>query len=114
MSTFEDIPVTPRDVVDLFDEHQGKENAITSSEIAEQLGLDDKQVTNPATRELIRDTIEEEEIPVAAGSRGYYRIQDADELDEYLETLRGREVWIRHRRQLVAMAWNRQERADDA
>ena len=112
MSTFEDIPVHPEDVVELFENHVGRENAITSSEIAEQLGITDGEA-NPATRELIRDTIEEEEIPVAAGSRGYYRIRDADELDEYLETLRGREEGIRHRRQLVAMAWNRQERGGE-
>ena len=114
MSTFEDIPVHPRDVVELFEEHVGRENAITSSEIAEQLGLDDKQVTNPATRELILDTIEAEEIPVAGGPHGYYRIKEHEEFVEYMESLRGREEGIRHRRQLVAMAWNRQRRDDDA
>lgn len=72
-----------------FDEHRGPDEAITSSELSEQLEIADSEA-NPKTREAIRVLCDERKIPVAASHAGYYRIQTRQQLEEYQQTLRAR------------------------
>lgn len=92
-------------------EHVGPSQAITSSELADELDITDGEA-NPATREAIRVVCEERGLPVAASARGYYVIEDRGQLEEYLENLDGRIAGIQQRKQLVAAAWN-QSRPDE-
>ena len=89
-------------------EHVGPNQAITSSELADELEITDGEA-NPATREAIRIVCEERGLPVAASARGYYVIESTDELEEYLESLDGRIAGIQKRKRLVARAWNMAE-----
>lgn len=79
---------------------------ITSAEIGDALDLHDTE-GNPDARRLIREAIDERNLPVAAGPKGYYYLSDSDALSDYLDRLDGRIAGIQERKQLVAAAWNR-------
>lgn len=80
--------------------HQGVENAITSKELSQALGIRDS-AAQPVTRGLIRRMIESEGWPVGACSSGYFWITTKTELAEYLGELSGRMAGIMKRRLMV-------------
>lgn len=96
---------------EIFEDRVGPDQAITSSEIAEQEIIEDSEA-NPVTRRAIRALVEERGVPIAAGSRGYYRIETVDQLDDYIESLDGRIAGIQERKELVCKAWNWQKEAE--
>ncbi len=85
-------------------DHVGKDNAITSSEIAEKFDLDTHDST-PNTRAIIRHLVTKEGMPIAASGKGYYVIEDEEELEEYGQTLTNRADKIIERRQAVTEAF---------
>lgn len=82
----------------------GSDNPVSSGEIADRLGINDSS-GHAKTREAIRVLVEEREVPVAAGPKGYYRIDEPQEFYEYQQSLQQRIDGIEERRQLVADAW---------
>lgn len=84
-------------------DHRGKENAITSGEIAEETGLDTHDST-PTTRGVIRTLIEDHGFPIAASNKGYYFIEDGIEASEYLRHLETRMQGVQKRKDIVCNA----------
>jgi len=63
----------------LMQDHVGRENAVTQSQLADALGI------NPSTlRSELRRLREERQIPIGNLRDGYYIIGDREELQEYV------------------------------
>ena len=115
VSESDEADVHPTDLIDLLEEHhQGRDNAITSGEIAETLGIDETRETNPDTRDLILEAIRDYDTEIASGPTGYFVITSQAEMDRYEENIESRIEGTRHRLQLVQEAWENSERGDDA
>lgn len=87
---------TLRQLQNLLVQHAGKDNPITSTEIAEKLDINDGEA-NPKTRSYIRFLIKHTYLPIGATSNGYYLIQDGVELDLYIGELNRRIAGIESR-----------------
>ena len=70
-------------------EHKGKANAIRASKISKMLEIPEND-TFATTRGLITKLILEEGIPIAASSKGYFYIENQQELSDYMEYLQER------------------------
>ncbi len=62
-------------IKEILEKHLGKGNQISAGAIGPQIGINE-DATHVQTRGLILQTIEEFNLPVAAGSRGYYLIKE--------------------------------------
>lgn len=80
--------------------------AITSGELADRLNVGDAEA-NPKTRELVRDVIEQYNLPVVSCHAGYYVADSMSEIEEHLEALDGRIAGIQDRKQQIVAAYNR-------
>lgn len=96
------------DLEELLRTEASAENPLTSSEIADRLGIDDSEA-NPTTREAIRTLAEERMIPTVGAHNGYYVIETEAQKDEYLATLRQRIAGIEERIWLIERAWQSQQ-----
>lgn len=85
------------EVAAILADHRGKDNAITSGEIADMTGLDAHDST-PTTRGVIRKLIVEYGLPIASTSTGYYFIENGVEVSECLRQLEGRMAGIQRRK----------------
>lgn len=94
-----------RRVKELILDHEGADNPITSREINEEIDVDNVG-SFPETRQLIREIIREERIPIGANTNGYFLIQTEDELEEYVDGLDTRMVQIADRKAAVLRAAN--------
>lgn len=88
---------------DLLLAHRGHENPISAREINEVIEVDTVG-SFPRTRELVRELLFEEEIPVAGGNAGYYIVETEAELTEYIENLDSRIGNIAERRYAIRRA----------
>lgn len=84
-------------------EHQGAENAITTSELATRVGISDSG-TNPKLRETVKVLMDERDVPVVSDHNGYYIPASRQEVRDYIENLEPRIDGIQHRKQLVESA----------
>lgn len=84
-------------VIDVLKNHFGRENAITTREIARKVHSSERHDTQPAVRKAIREAILDSGLPVASDGSGYYLIRDFDEMTNYLEDLESRARAIRAR-----------------
>lgn len=82
---------------------RGAENAITSRELAQRIGIDDAEA-QPKTRARIRDVIAVDGLPIAATSEGYFVIETQAEFLTYLQSLTHRVAEIEERKRLVIEA----------
>lgn len=82
-------PELKAEVQQILEEHRGKDNAIVSADLIDAIEIDDAE-GNPRIREIIRELITEDQIPIASYNRGYFIIETEDELNEYLEHLDAR------------------------
>lgn len=89
-------------------QHVGKDDAITSGELASSVGIADAE-GNPKTREGVKVLIRERHVPIGSCSQGYYVMDDPAELAENLETLRGRIAGIEERMMILTRAWNQRK-----
>ena len=91
---------SPREQVKkLILESRGKENGISSSEIAEALDIKDSEA-RPNTRGMVRRLISQEKIPIASHTHtGYFIPATEEECEEYLDSLRRRAGKIEGRRE---------------
>lgn len=78
---------------DLLTTHRGRDNAITSGEIADELGITDG-TANPTTRFAIRDLIQSTGLPIAGSPNGYFVIDSRQELRDYITRLEQRKAGI--------------------
>jgi len=92
------------DIQTVLEDHVGPDEAITSSEIIEQVGIDDGN-GNPNVRGRITELIEAGE-PIAASPKGYYYIEDEQQLNEYVARLDSRIAGIRKRIDRVTRAYD--------
>ena len=84
----------------ILENHKGKSNAISSGEIARQLGLKQED-THVEPRQYILEVIIKYKLPVAGTGKGYYLIANKNELEEYQESLDSRIEKIRFRKAMV-------------
>lgn len=93
----------------------GKDNAITSGELAARHVPDDG-AANPTTREIVKATMMRERgLPIVSCASGYYIPQDRGTIDDELDSLRGRIAGIEERMDLLEdnwAQWTSQTRAD--
>ena len=92
--------------------HQGKKNMITAPVIAESIGIEPGP-SGVDIRELITETIITYHLPIASSSRGYYLLEDPEDLKRYQKSLDGRSNKITMRKLLVTQYfsefYNREE-----
>jgi len=81
-------------------DHVGKNNMITADAIAEMIGIDPGP-SGVRIRELITDTIVSHHLPVASSNRGYYLLENSEDLKRYQRSLDGRANKITSRKILV-------------
>ena len=81
-------------------DHVGKENMIKAETIAEIIGIEPGP-SGVRIRELITDTIISNRLPVASSNRGYYLLEDSEDLKRYQRSLDGRANKITSRKILV-------------
>lgn len=97
-------------------DHRGSDDPITAREINEVI-QEDSVGSFPGTRQIIREIMIEDQIPIAAGNQGYYVIESEEELSEYINNLDERVLSIVGRKQAVLRAANdwedRIETSDD-
>lgn len=99
-------------VHEILKEHRGKNNAITSREIKEEVGVRDTHDTNPNVRDIIRDLIEHHGVPILSHNGGYYIARNEEEVDEYVDRLESRREEIASRRDNIIEAFNQQDDLD--
>lgn len=93
-------------VAKILAEHRGRNNAISSQEIADRTGLD-KSDSTPRTRGVIRQLQRQFDWPVAATSQGYFLISQEAEAKSYLDNLDGRITGIEKRKDAVISSIDR-------
>ena len=82
---------------DILLNHKSKKNAITAETIAEQIGIDPGP-SGVNIRDKITETIINYRLPVASTNRGYYFLEDEDDLKRYEKSLEGRSNKILYRK----------------
>lgn len=84
-------------VRELLLDSRGPENAISSREINEVID-EDNVGSFPQTREIVRELLIEEQLPIASGGNGYYIVETEDQAADYADTLASRMTAIGTRR----------------
>ncbi len=74
---------------DILLDHPGRRNMITAPAIAEMIGIDPGP-SGVVARERITETIITYRLPVATSNKGYYLLEDPDDLKRYQRSLDGR------------------------
>ena len=85
---------------DILKCHIGETNEITSSQIADQIGIKEDD-THAKTRALIFEAAKKYELPVAANKRGYFLINSQEEHDKYIKNLDSRIAGIEERKEII-------------
>ncbi|WP_121820535.1 hypothetical protein [Halostella salina] len=98
-----DDPAVKEQVKQILLNHKGEDNPISSREINEEIGVDDIG-SFPSTRAIIRELVMDDYLPVAASTKGYFVIQDEDELEDYIDQLENRVMNITERKFAVQRA----------
>lgn len=92
-----------------IEQHCGKSNPISSRTLSEKFDIDEPN-SFPKTREVIRYLVLDEDMPIAAGGKGYFLIETQEELNEYVARLASRENKIEERRIAVLRAAENSDR----
>lgn len=90
-------------IKNILENHVGKDNAITSAEIADILGIDEDD-TKAKTRQLLLKAAKRFNLPMAATTKkpkGYYLIKNDTEYKEYMKTLDKRIDKIKERKDII-------------
>jgi biotin operon repressor len=109
MSTYKDYVESDRVTIDgdkeivlnILRRHRGRENAISARAIAEETTVSESTV-----RDMVADLREQWSIPVASLGRGYFLIEDGDELDHVVEQYQQTIETKRERMQTIVQAFN--------
>ena len=89
---------------------RGRDDAITSAELAEWLDIDDGEAS-PTTRKAVRALLTERGVPIRSGNVGYWVCQSEAEAEEYVADLEGRIEGIEQRLTAFREAWRSWNRA---
>jgi len=92
-------------IIAFLKRRRGKENAITVADMADKIGMYDDVVTNPRTRQLIREIIDDLSLPIGSCQQGYYLISNLAEYEEYSQNLFSRAISIQTRRKNLRKAF---------
>ncbi len=93
-------------VLDYLEESaQGVANKKTSDEIQQALNLPTGGRTNEYTRDIIRNLIINHNAVIGSDSRGYWIIQDEEELQNVIDSLNSRAQEIRERATALQSNW---------
>ena len=87
-------------IKDILQQHCGRNNKITSSEIANLLNITEDD-THATTRGLILESAKKYNLPLAADTRGYYLITNEEEYNDYMNNLESRIEGIKERKELI-------------
>ena len=87
-------------IKDILLDHVGKENMIKAETIAEMIGIDPGP-SGVRIRKLITETIVTKHLPIASSYRGFYLLENSDDLKRYQRSLDGRANKITSRKILV-------------
>ncbi len=90
---------------DILKKYKGKRNMITASVIAEMIGMEPGP-SGVDIREAITETIIKFHLPVASSNRGYYFLEEPEDLKRYQRSLDGRVNKITLRKILVTQYFN--------
>lgn len=93
---------------DILNSHIGKSNKVTSSQIAEQIGIQE-DATHAKTRALIIEATKKYKLPLAANNRGYFLINTKSEYNEYIENLNSRIAGIEERKKIITDNYKEKE-----
>jgi hypothetical protein len=85
--------------------HVGRDEAITSAELADRHYPDDG-AAQPKTREAVKQVMREFGLPVVSCNEGYYIPNDPETIENELDSLQGRIDGIRERKQLLENNWS--------
>ena len=94
--------------MDILRSHKGRDDAITSSEIADRLGIPEMN-GNPITRREIREIMLQTGEAIGASSEGYFMIETQKELHDYVAYLESRISGIEDRITLVERCYDATE-----
>lgn len=89
------------EVREILKGHRGMDNAITSGEINERVGIEATDGSQPRTREAIKYLMFEENMVIGSHRTGYFLIESEEEMLDYIETLDSRIQGIMDRRKKV-------------
>ena len=89
---------------------RGRDDAITSAELAERLDINDGEAS-PTTRKAVRALLTERGVPIRSGNVGYWVCQSEAEAEEYVDDLQGRIEGIEQRLTAFQSAWQEWNRA---
>lgn len=78
-------------------EHRGKDNTITSREIAEYLGIDNRPNFDVQIKNIMNRVMKHKQIPIISNRFGYFIPENDDEMNEYIVNMRGRMKGIEER-----------------
>lgn len=95
-----------RQAAELLQGRTCPEEAITSGELSDRLQITDGEA-NPKTRELVRDLIQDHNLPVVSCHAGYYVADNLAEIEDHLTELDSRIAGIEERKQRIVAAYNR-------
>jgi len=68
----------------------GRENAVVSDELSDQIGVNDAHDTNPTVRDAVKALIYEREVPIASGPTGYYLAVTRENREREIESIRNK------------------------
>lgn len=88
-------------IKNILERHIGKQNAITSAEIANMIGIVEDD-THAITRDLLLKVAEKYGLPLAANNNGYYLIGNDAEFETYMASLNGRIEGINKRKEIIS------------
>jgi hypothetical protein len=93
----------------IIDYIAGQGRLVTSKEVSEVFGIQEKTTGWMNTRATIKDGMRHYAaiagIPIGAGNKGYFLIEDADEVEKYADNLHSRIRGMEERIVLVTEAW---------
>lgn len=92
----------------LHDEARGPENAISSAELADRVGIDDGEA-RPVTRRLVRQVMEYHLLPIASTNEGYFICDDPTLAKDELASLDHRIGEIEKRKELFEQALTQEQ-----
>ena len=89
-----------KEISDILKAHVGKSNKVTSSQIADLIGIHE-DATHAKTRSLIFQAAKQYKLPLAANNRGYFLIETKAEYHEYVNNLDSRIAGIEERKRII-------------
>ena len=92
-------------IIQIMQNHIGKEKAITVQQIADLIDHHDSGLTNPSIRSKITECIIDDGIPIGSCSNGYFIIENETELNEYMINLQSRINGMQQRLNAIDIAF---------